>query len=92
MTMIRTAAVSVLVLGATTVIDIVPSTAETYRPWCSQYSGRGGGRNCSFASFEQCMMTAGPGTGASCVQNPWYLWYGERGPATASKGSRAKYR
>jgi hypothetical protein len=22
------------------------------------------------------MMTAGPGTGASCVQNPWYLAYG----------------
>src|SRR5262249_44221968 len=24
------------------------------------------------------MMTAGPGTGASCVQNPWYLAYGAR--------------
>jgi hypothetical protein len=40
MTRIRTAAVTVLVLGATTVIDIAPSTAETYRPWCAQYSGR----------------------------------------------------
>jgi Protein of unknown function (DUF3551) len=92
MTRIRTAAVTVLVLGATTVIDIAPSTAETYRPWCAQYSGRGGGRNCSFTSFEQCMMTAGPGTGASCVQNPWYLWYGKGGPATAGRGGKSRYR
>jgi hypothetical protein len=41
------------------------------------YQGtRGGARNCGFTSFAQCMMTAGPGTGASCVQNPWYLAYG----------------
>jgi UDP-N-acetyl-D-mannosaminuronate dehydrogenase len=29
------------------------------------------------------MMTGGPGTGGSCVQNPWYLWYGEHGQGRA---------
>jgi Protein of unknown function (DUF3551) len=72
MTTIRTAAVTLLALGALTIIDMRPSAAETYRPWCAQDSGRSGARNCSFSSFEQCMMTAGPGTGASCVQNPFY--------------------
>jgi hypothetical protein len=92
MTTIRITAVTVLALGAMTTIDVSPSFAETYRPWCVQYSGRGGGRSCAFTSFEQCMMTAGPGTGGSCVQNPWYLWYGERGPATAGRGGRTRNR
>jgi hypothetical protein len=35
------------------------------------------GTSCAFTSFEQCMMTAGTGTGGFCVQNPWYLAYGE---------------
>ena len=91
MTMIRITAVTLLAVGALTIIDMRPSVAETYRPWCAQL-GRSDARNCSFTSFEQCMMTAGPGTGASCVQNPWYLWYGERGPATTGQGGRARYR
>jgi Protein of unknown function (DUF3551) len=57
-------------------IDARPSEAEIYRPWCVVYSGRDGARTCSFSSFEQCMMTATPGTGGSCVQNTWYSWYG----------------
>jgi hypothetical protein len=92
MTTIRITAVTVLALGAMTAIDVGPSFAETYRPWCVQYSGRSGARSCAFTSFEQCMMTAGPGTGGSCVQNPWYLWYGERGPATTGRGGRARNR
>jgi hypothetical protein len=43
------------------------------------YSGRDGAYTCIFTSFEQCMMTATPGTGGSCVQNPWYARYGEPG-------------
>jgi hypothetical protein len=60
------------------VIDAHPAVAEVYRPWCVQYlSGKGdGGTNCSFHSYEQCMMTATPGSGGICVQNPWYLRYG----------------
>jgi hypothetical protein len=42
-------------------------------------SDRDNGTTCAFTSFEQCMMTATPGTGGSCVQNPWYARYGEPG-------------
>jgi hypothetical protein len=35
------------------------------------------------------MMTAGPGTGAYCVQNPWYLQYGSN---TTGQGGKARRR
>src|SRR5882724_3803401 len=88
MTTIR-AAVAIAVLCVVAALDIGPSVAEIYRPWCVEYSGRGG-RSCAFTSFEQCMMTATPGTGGHCVQNPWYLWYGERGPSTTGQGGRSR--
>ena len=92
MTLIRVAFIS-LAACVLTVIDTSPGFAEIYRPWCVQYSGRsGGGRSCAFTSFEQCMMTAGPGTGGSCVQNPWYLWYGSNGPSTTGQGVRPRKR
>jgi hypothetical protein len=92
MTLTRVALIS-LAVCVLTVIDTSTSFAETYRPWCVQYSGRGGGgRNCGFTSFEQCMMTAGPGTGGSCVQNPWYLWYGSNSPSTTGQGGRSRRR
>lgn len=67
-----------------------PAAAVTYRPWCVQYSGGSGnnGLTCAFSSFEQCMMTGGPGTGGSCVQNPWYLWYGEHGQGRVADDRR----
>src|SRR3989442_849381 len=72
MTMTR-APLALIVLAAVTAVDLSPAAAQ-YRPWCAQYSGRdGGARTCTFSSFEQCMMTATPGSGAHCVQNPWYL-------------------
>jgi hypothetical protein len=54
-----------------------PSSAEVYRrPWRAQYYGNnGGGTNCGFVSYEQCMMTA-RGAGAWCVRNPWNVAYG----------------
>jgi hypothetical protein len=73
--MIR-AAFALLTLAA---IDTRPAAAEIYRPWCVVYSGLDGAYTCIFTSFEQCMMTATPGTGGSCVQNPWYARYGEHG-------------
>ena len=91
--MTTTRAVFLLAICALSLIDARPSAAETYRPWCAVYSGRSSGaRNCGFTSFEQCMMTAGPGTGASCVQNPWYLWYGSNSPSTTGQGGRARRR
>jgi uncharacterized protein DUF3551 len=70
-----------------------PSVAEIYRPWCAQYFGfNDGATNCSFTSYAQCMMTAGPGTGAYCVQNPWYLAYGAGSGKVdpAGRGRRAR--
>ena len=61
--MMRTCLISACLLVAS---SAVPSFAEIYRPWCVVYSGRdGGARTCTFTSYEQCMMTAGPGTSGS---------------------------
>ena len=67
-----------LILSSLTAIDVRPAASEIHRPWCAQYYGRGGdgARNCGFVSYEQCMMTATPGSGAFCVRNPWYQAYG----------------
>jgi hypothetical protein len=75
MIMIR-AAFALLALAALAAVDARRSVAEIYRPWCVSYPWTG--TTCTFTSFEQCMMTAGPGTGGSCEQNPWYLAYGEK--------------
>ena len=85
-------ALVLLTLCSLAVIDARPAASEIYRPWCAQYYGVGssGTRNCGFVSYEQCMMTAGPGTGGSCVQNPWYLWYGPNSPSTTGRGGRAR--
>jgi|RhiMetdeSRZDD1v2_1073273.scaffolds.fasta_scaffold599919_1 Protein of unknown function (DUF3551) len=44
-------------------VQATPADAQTYncRPWCVHYGGgggRGGGTNCGFTSYEQCMWTA----------------------------------
>jgi hypothetical protein len=44
--------------------------AQNY-PWC-EYLGGGGGRNCGFISFEQCMESA-RGNGSDCRQNTQYV-------------------
>jgi hypothetical protein len=76
MTTIRIA-FALLAVSSFTMIDARPSAAEVYRPWCVQYQGgKEGATNCGFTSYAQCMMTAGPGTGAYCYPNPWYSAYG----------------
>ena len=60
---------AVIVLACSSLLEVRPSYAEIYRPWCAVYQvNRDGGTNCGFVSYQQCMMTAGPGTGASCVR------------------------
>ena len=81
-------------LFLTALVASVPHSAkaEIYRPWCAQYYGRGGGgTNCGFISYEQCMMTA-RGAGAWCVQNPWYLAYGDSSQQAAAATRRARIR
>jgi len=50
-----------------------PARAQNY-PWC-EFIGSGfdgGGQNCGFISFEQCMETA-RGNGGICSQNTTYV-------------------
>ena len=49
-----------------------PAMAVEY-PWCLYYggSGLGGGTNCGFSTFEQCLATL-HGNGGICTQNPLY--------------------
>jgi hypothetical protein len=50
-----------------------PAQAQNY-PWCEYLGGGeggGGGRNCGFVSFEQCMESA-RGNGGDCRQNTQY--------------------
>jgi hypothetical protein len=63
-----------------------PAAAAIEYPWCVQYSGgpNGGGRNCGFVSFDQCMMTA-RGAGGMCQRNLFYS-------GTAEQPQRARKR
>jgi hypothetical protein len=63
-----------------------PAAAAIEYPWCVQYSGgsNGGGRNCGFVSFDQCMMTA-RGAGGMCQPNLFY-------PGAAEQPQRARKR
>jgi len=46
--------------------------AQNY-PWCAYYSGRGGGgTNCGFTTYEQC-MAALSGMGGFCDRNTQYV-------------------
>jgi len=63
-----------LFLGIMVCIVGIGTRAEAQNyPWCAIYSGGavGGGRNCGFISFEQCMATA-RGLGSFCNVNPQY--------------------
>ena len=51
-----------------------PTRAEINYPWCAQYGGDRGGRNCGFWTYEQC-MAALSGNGGYCQVNAMY-----RGP------------
>jgi hypothetical protein len=49
-----------------------PARAQNY-PWCAYYGGTigGGGTNCGFTTFEQCMATVS-GIGGFCDRNTQY--------------------
>ena len=59
--------------------------AEIYYPWCANYGGRGGGgTNCGWSTYEQCMVTI-RGMGGFCAPNPFYT-------PPPQKPSRHQYR
>jgi hypothetical protein len=59
------------VVAATAALN-TPTKAQNY-PWCALYSGGmgGGGTNCGFTTFQQCMETA-RGLGSFCQPNTQY--------------------
>jgi hypothetical protein len=60
---------STLALIAAAVTLATPVHAQNYQ-WCAIYSGgaAGGGTNCGFVSYEQCMATASD-LGSFCYRN-----------------------
>jgi hypothetical protein len=54
-----------------TLVPAAPASAAIEYPWCAQYGGRAGGRNCGFTSFHQCMATVN-GMGGFCERNLFY--------------------
>lgn len=82
------AAAAMLALLSLCTIGQRPAAAEIHRPWCVGYVATIT-FSCTFVSFEQCMETA-RGGGGSCMQNPWYLQYGERGQTTDAKQSSGR--
>jgi hypothetical protein len=64
---------STLALIAAAAALVTPARAQNY-PWCAIYSGGavGGGTNCGFVSYEQCMATA-RGLGSFCYRNTQYV-------------------
>jgi hypothetical protein len=66
------------VLGAAGLLLPSASHAEPYK-WCAQYGGSrgGGGRNCGFVTYEQCMQTI-RGMGGFCEHNLFYTGPEER--------------
>ena len=65
------------VLAAVAIVTMAsfpsPTFANEY-PWCAQYAGgpNGGGRNCGFVSYAQCMETS-RGMGGFCEHNLFYI-------------------
>jgi hypothetical protein len=64
--------VALLVLGGLGAFGASSSRAQVPNyPWCIVYMGpdADGGVHCMFRSYAQCMMTATPGSGGTCVPN-----------------------
>lgn len=55
------------------------ASAQNY-PWCAEYSVRGGGTNCGFVTYRQCMETVS-GIGGVCYRNPFYWGRQPRRPS-----------
>lgn len=63
-----------LVGGIILVAGMMSTRAEAQNyPWCAYYGGRGGGgTNCGFTTFQQCMATIS-GMGGFCDRNTQYV-------------------
>jgi hypothetical protein len=58
------------IVAVTTVLN-TSTKAQNY-PWCAYYGGKeGGGTNCGFTTFQQCLDTVS-GIGGFCNRNTQY--------------------
>jgi hypothetical protein len=57
------------VAAAGSIVSPRIAQAGSMAPWCAAQGGWGGGFDCSYYNFEQCMETA-RGLGNYCVPNP----------------------
>jgi hypothetical protein len=83
--------IAALSVAAATACAGTPAQAQNY-PWCEYLGGGeggGGGRNCGFVSFEQCMESA-RGNGSDCRQNTQYE--APAGPHSHQTGVAPAYR
>lgn len=70
--MLLTSGFAAAVIGTAMIGDAAPAQAQNY-PWCAYYAmgDDGGGTNCGFVSYEQCMATLS-GMGGFCNRNTQY--------------------
>jgi hypothetical protein len=79
----RTMLLAAAIVGAASMLTPTDAKAQ-YSPWCSEYT-RGGGTNCGFYTFAQCMANIS-GIGGRCYRNP-HLAYGPAyGPGVYGPG------
>ncbi|MGA2566474.1 MAG: DUF3551 domain-containing protein [Pseudolabrys sp.] len=91
MTRFRSTLFAAVVLAALAAL-LRPAAAIEY-PWCAQYSGGedgGGGRNCGFSTYEQCMATVS-GIGGTCEPNLFYTGPANRPAKHARKPRKRHY-
>jgi len=72
--MIRFSSTLVAAVVLAALVELARPAAAIEYPWCAQYSGGedgGGGRNCGFSTYEQCMATVS-GMGGDCQRNLFY--------------------
>jgi hypothetical protein len=66
--------VSIFAFGILLATGALGSSAQAQNyPWCATYGGRdGGGENCGFVTFQQCLATLS-GMGGFCNRNTQYV-------------------
>jgi hypothetical protein len=79
----RTILVAAAIAGAASMMTATGANAQ-YAAWCSEYT-RGGGTNCGFYTFEQCLANIS-GIGGRCYRNPHVVAGPVYGPGVYAPG------
>jgi hypothetical protein len=73
----RAILIAAAVAGAASLLPVTEAKAQ-YAAFCAEYS-RGGGTNCGFYTYAQCLATIS-GIGGWCYANPKAGYYDGSGP------------